>query len=106
MIRNYYAVVGLMFLTVGVVTEISLIPKLVKELYRRPKDEFTRLTKRLLIRPVIYAVTFTPFIPQLAFVTQRPPLTPLGAWITVSVPLGLMLLAFATYSTYNYREKK
>lgn len=105
-IRNYFALAGFIFLTIGVITEARLIPRLVKELKRRPKDEFTDLTWRLLARPVIYVTTFLPFIPQLAVRTQSPPLSHLGAWVTVSVPLGLMLLAFTTYSSYTYKEKR
>jgi hypothetical protein len=106
MVDNYFALVGLVFLLIGVSVEASLIPKMIKELRRRPRDRFSELTKRLLFRPIIYVTTFSPFIPQLALLTQRHPLTPLGAWITVSVPFGLMLLAFTTYSTYTFKEKK
>jgi len=92
-------------LATGVLLESSLIPQMLREV-RRPKDEWTRARYYALARPAIYVTTFVPFIVLLASRITTPPSTHLGAWVTVSVPFGLMALAIFTYLSYTYKEKE
>lgn len=102
---NWFAVLGFLFLFLGVLMETSTIPRLVKEV-RRPKDGFSRLRWYVLARPIMYVMTFTPYLFLLFTRINKPPVTNLGAWVTVSVPFGLMWLALFTYLSYTYKEKQ
>lgn len=100
---NYYSLLGFIFLTIGVLLETSLIPQMIKEV-RRPRDGWTRARIYNLSRLVVYVLTFTPFLVLLASRIFTPPSSRLGAWVTVSVPFGLMVLAVFTHLSYTYKE--
>jgi hypothetical protein len=85
--------------------EASTIPRVFRET-RRPKDEFTKLRWYVLARPVVYVVTFSPYVIRLFQVLGRPPLTHFAAITTVSVPLGLFVLAIFTYLSYKPLKEK
>lgn len=104
-INNYYALVGDLLLTAGVLFELSTIPRLVRQV-QRPHDGFSRLRVYVLVRPIIYVLTFSPFIVRLFQLTSTPPQTNLAALIQVSVPFGLLCLAIFTYLSYTYKETK
>lgn len=104
-INNVFALLGCIFLTLGVFLEASLIPRQFKEAIQ-PRDGFTRMRWYVLARPIVYVLTFSPYIVRLAQVIDQPPRTALSAWVTVSVPFGLLLLAIFTHLSYTYKEKK
>jgi hypothetical protein len=104
-VNNTYALCGFIFLTAGVLLELSVIPKMVREV-RRPRDPWTRMRYYALARLVVYVTTFSPFLLLLLLRIDTPPPTKLGAWIQLSVPFGLMCLALFTYKTYTYKEKE
>lgn len=101
---NYFSLFGTVFLSIGVLLELSLIPQMVREV-RRPKDNWTNARIYALGRPAVYVVTFAPFLVLLASRITTEPVTRLGAWVTLSVPFGLMCLAIFTYLSYTYKEK-
>jgi len=101
---NYFSLLGTIFLAIGVMLELSLIPQMVKEV-RRPKDNWTNARIYALARPTVYVLTFAPFLVLIASRITSRPVTRLGAWVTLSVPLGLMCMAIFTYLSYTYKEK-
>lgn len=101
---NYFSLLGLIFLSIGVLLEMSLIPQMIKEV-RRPRDNWTNARVYALGRPTVYVLTFLPFLILLASRILTPPASRLGAWVTVSVPFGLMCLAIFTYLSYTYKER-
>ena len=103
-INNWFAVFGLFFLTTGILLELVLIPRQIREV-RRPKDEFSRMRLYVLARPVVYVITFSPFVLRLTQVISQPPRSTLAGIVTVIVPFGLLLLATFTHLTYTYKEK-
>lgn len=100
---NYFALLGFIFLSIGVILEASLIPQMIREV-RRPRDDWTKARIYVLARPATYVLTFAPFLVLLFSRVQTPPASLLGAWVTLSVPFGIMVLAVFTYLSYTYKE--